>query len=145
MIKALYMIIPLQVSYQFSMLILLVNIIIRFICSEFTFEGSLLIFLYKNFIMADNNNILKSLLAKVDDGSFRAHNLGVSSPATGGSSVLGTSSLDRSDSVGVSVDGVVGVDVQSGFSSSVGVGGRVLFGSEGSTYKVVQISSDMCR
>ena len=87
MIKALYTIIPLQVSYQFSMLILLVNIIIRFICSEFTFEGSLLIFLYKNFIMADNNNILKSLLAKVDDGSFRAHNLGAPSPATGGCQV----------------------------------------------------------
>ena len=68
--------------------------------------------------MADNNNILKSLLAKVDDGSFRAHNLGASSPATGGVSGLGTSSLDRSDGVGVSVDGVVGVGVQSSFRTS---------------------------
>ena len=29
-------------------------------------------------------DILKSLLSKVDDGSFRAHNLGASSPTTGG-------------------------------------------------------------
>ena len=36
----------------------------------------------------------------------------------GGVSVLGMSGLDRSDGVGVSVDGVVGVGVQSSFRTS---------------------------
>ena len=38
-----------------------------------------------------------------------------------------------------------GGGVGSSFGSSGGVGGRVLFGSEGSTYKVVQVSSNMCQ
>ena len=77
-------------------------------------------------------------MSKVDDGLFRAHSIGGSSPATGRVSGSGTS-----DFVNANFGG--GSGVGSSFDSSGGVGGRVLFGSEGSTYKVVQVSSNMCR